>query len=68
MDKRKKRASVFIQLERLDSANIEMTNAKIGTSRFDRALSKYGNAYSRLVRLGLAGQRAIEKSRRHGKR
>ena len=68
MDKREKRASVFIQLDRFNSAILEMNNAPVRSIRFNRAICKYGNAYSRLVTLGLAGQQAIEKSRKHGKR
>ena len=56
--KAQKRADVFILIDRLESSREEMYKAGIGTVRFERALQKYGNAYRRIVELGIAGEQA----------
>jgi len=53
-----KRAEVFVLIDRLESARKEMYKAGIDTVRFERALQKYGNAYRRIVELGIAGEQA----------
>jgi len=65
MDK-EKRAEVFVLIDRLESSRREMTKNGIDTVRFKRALRTWGNAYRRLVELGLAGElaeRSLKRSR-----